>query len=283
MKRQRVRATEPPRVGILGGSFDPFHEGHAALARAACRALALDHLYLVPAAIPPHKRTRRRAPARHRLAMTRLAASVLRREGFPVRVSAFEAASPRRISYTLSTVRHFQARHPAGTRFHLILGSDALDILPRWHRVEDLLRRVTVAVAGRPGAPLARQIARAAERLARRGVRATFATIPMTPHPARATAIRRAGIDTPDLAPAVARYARRHRLYRRRGRRAWRGTPGASSAAAEPEKTKRTAGAPGAGRRPASTAKPGTARSRPRRQMRGQRSRKRGGNFRSVQ
>ncbi|HUV39298.1 MAG TPA: adenylyltransferase/cytidyltransferase family protein, partial [Planctomycetota bacterium] len=61
------------REGILGGSFDPVHNGHVTIAREAVRRLSLDRLLFMPARVPPHKRGRRMTDATHRLAMIRLA------------------------------------------------------------------------------------------------------------------------------------------------------------------------------------------------------------------
>ena len=61
------------RLGLFGGSFDPVHYGHLLLAECAREALALDEVWLLPAAVPPHKQTRELAPAKARLEMLELA------------------------------------------------------------------------------------------------------------------------------------------------------------------------------------------------------------------
>ncbi len=205
------------RIGILGGSFDPIHKGHMSLARAACRRLRLDRLLLIPASIPPHKQGRRLAPASRRLAMVRLAASALRAEGFSVWADPLELSQPRRISYTIDTVLALRRRFGPNARFFLVLGSDSLDLLPAWRRVGDLLDRVTVAVASRPGFPVRRQIARTVKRLqaleVASGTSLKFAVIPMRPVAVSATVIRRLEQRPSALPTAVSRYAAAHRLY----------------------------------------------------------------------
>lgn len=216
----------PLRIGILGGSFDPVHSGHMDLARAACRGLALDRLYLVPAAIPPHKRGRRRAPGRHRLAMARLAARLLRAEGIPARVDNGEILRPRRVSYTIDTVERLRRRSGPGAKLWLVLGSDSLAIFHTWHRLPDLLARVTIAVGERPGFPARREIARAVRQIAPR--RGRFALLPMRRNPASATALRKGASGWERLPGPIARYARRHRLYPRAGSAGPAGAPRAS-------------------------------------------------------
>lgn len=187
------------------------------LARAACRGLGLDRLVLVPAAIPPHKRGRRRAPGRHRLAMARLAARLLRAEGIPARVDDGEIRRPRRVSYTIDTVERLRRRWGPGAELWLVLGSDSLAILHTWRRLGDLLARVAVAVGERPGFPARREIARARRRIA--PDRGRFRTLPMRRNPASATALREGASGWERLPERIARYARRHRLYPRASRR----------------------------------------------------------------
>jgi cytidyltransferase-like protein len=62
-----------PRLGILGGTFDPIHYGHLRLAEEVGESLNLEHIYLIPAALPPHKGQKRVSPFQHRLEMTRIA------------------------------------------------------------------------------------------------------------------------------------------------------------------------------------------------------------------
>src|SRR5262249_45294362 len=117
----RHRAVTParraPRVGVLGGTFDPPHFGHLAIAEWARRELDLDRVLFVPAGTPPHKRAAPRTSAARRVAMTRLAI-----RGNPrFAVSTLEARRPGP-SYTSDTLRALAAAAP-GTRWHFILGA----------------------------------------------------------------------------------------------------------------------------------------------------------------
>lgn len=118
------------RLAILGGSFDPPHVGHLLAATDACEQLALDRLVFVPAATQPLKAGLARASADQRLAMVRLLV-----EGDPrFEVSALEVERGG-LSYTVDTLAHFEALHPAAARF-LLLGSDVLGSFARWREPE---------------------------------------------------------------------------------------------------------------------------------------------------
>lgn len=133
------------RVGVFGGTFDPPHLGHLAIAEWARERLGLDHVTFVPAGEPPHKR-RGVTAAPHRLAMTRLAV----RGNRAFRVSSLEARRPGP-SFTVDTLRELRRRDRA-TRLWLLLGEDSLDDFASWHAPEEILRLATLAVAGREGA-----------------------------------------------------------------------------------------------------------------------------------
>jgi nicotinate-nucleotide adenylyltransferase len=157
-KQNTELCRQPRRVGILGGSFDPPHNGHLALAKHAAGALALDVVVFVPAAESPLKGRRLEAPAPVRLAM--LAAAIASEK------STTPAASPAPafsicdweierggISYSFYTAQHLHNVF-AGDELFWIIGGDQLQKLPDWHRIEDLARLVTFAVAPRaPATP----------------------------------------------------------------------------------------------------------------------------------
>lgn len=133
------------RIALFGGSFDPIHEGHVALARRARRRLTLDRVIFLPTAQPPHKPEQDWAPALARFVMVELA--VLGEPGFEV--SDFEM-TPGRTAYTVDTVEHFRALYPSDTLL-LLIGSDSLADLPNWRRWRELVAVVELAVAVRPG------------------------------------------------------------------------------------------------------------------------------------
>ena len=135
------------RIGLFGGSFDPVHHAHLALARAALRELALDEVRWIPAG-QPWQKTRPLTDSAHREAMVALAI-----EGEPRFVLdpiELQRAGP---SYMLDTVRELQAAQP-GAQWFLLLGQDQHAGLPSWHGADELVQRVTLAVAARPGAPV---------------------------------------------------------------------------------------------------------------------------------
>ncbi len=134
------------RIGLFGGSFDPVHNAHLALARSALSELALDEVRWIPAG-QPWQKTRRLADSADRAAMVALAI-----EGEPHFVLdpiELQRAGP---SYTLDTVRELQASMPEAQWF-LLLGQDQHAGLPTWRGADELVQLVTLAVAGRPGAP----------------------------------------------------------------------------------------------------------------------------------
>ena len=135
------------RVGLFGGSFDPPHNAHVALARLARDALRLDELRLVPAGQPWQKADRRMAPAADRARMLRLAFA-----GEPRMVVDERELRREGPSYTVDTVAELQEEAGAvGAEWFLVIGQDQYARLHSWHRWQELLRKVTLAVAGRAG------------------------------------------------------------------------------------------------------------------------------------
>ena len=134
------------RVGVLGGSFDPPHVGHALVAVWALLTRTVDEVVLVP--VVAHPFGKRSAPYERRLAWTRALAGAL---GAGVTVSDVERTLPRP-SYTIQTLEALAADRPAD-RFRLIVGADVVPDLPRWHRWEDLRARFDPLVVGRAGYP----------------------------------------------------------------------------------------------------------------------------------
>jgi nicotinate-nucleotide adenylyltransferase len=132
------------RIGLFGGTFDPPHLGHLALAERARDQLRLDRVIFMPSGLPPHKRRRAVAPPAHRLAMTRIA--VRGNAGFVV--SALETRR-RGASYTVDTLRALAAREPEA-RLYLVIGEDSLRDFPTWHAPEEIAELAALAVAPRP-------------------------------------------------------------------------------------------------------------------------------------
>ncbi|MDR3453966.1 MAG: nicotinate (nicotinamide) nucleotide adenylyltransferase [Rhodoferax sp.] len=127
---------------MFGGAFDPPHNAHVALVQAAMAQLQLDELRVVPTGHAWHK-ARVLTPARHRLAMTRLAFAGL--PGVVVDDREMHRSGP---SYTLDTLREFAAEQP-GARLYLVMGEDQADALPSWHGWQDILPIATISIAER--------------------------------------------------------------------------------------------------------------------------------------
>ena len=141
-----MAAETPRRVGLFGGSFDPVHNAHVALAQAALKALQLDELRWIPAGNPWQK-TRSMTDVRHRVAMVELAMAA--EPGYVLDRIEVNRSGP---SFTLNTVRELAAAVGlAGTQWFLVIGQDQYSNLHTWRHWQELLGRVTLAVANRPG------------------------------------------------------------------------------------------------------------------------------------
>ncbi len=199
-------------VALFGGSFNPIHVAHLAVARAAMEALGLTRLVLVPSARPPHKPPADLAADTHRLAMCRLAVADDPR--FEVSDVELRRQGP---SYTVDTLADFRRRRPEASLV-LLVGADMLRDLHRWHRFDEIVRLARVVTVPRPGVELGRlePLRRA---LGDAVADALLADVLATPRmDVSATDIRRRirqGLPIDGLVPpAVADYIRDHRLYR---------------------------------------------------------------------
>lgn len=191
------------RRGLFGGTFDPPHRAHLALARAALDALGLDALHWVVAG-QPWQKAREITPALHREAMVR--AAIADEPRFVLDRSELERAGP---SYTLDTVRALRAAHPQAEWF-LVIGADQHAGLQSWHGWRELLGLVTLAVANRPGAapPVDAEVARQPYRVL------PLPLLDISATECRERAARGLPLDG-RVPPAVARYIDQHGLYRR--------------------------------------------------------------------
>ncbi|MBZ5647902.1 MAG: nicotinate-nucleotide adenylyltransferase [Acidobacteriia bacterium] len=143
-------------VGLFGGTFDPIHRGHLAVARAAAKKFHLKRVYFVPSSVPPHRQGRPLASYHHRFAMVTLATQG--DKGFIP--SSLEAPNGPGFSYSIDTVRALRRGLGRRDRLHFIIGIDAFMDIGKWHKAESLLREVDFIVASRPGYSLA-DVARA--------------------------------------------------------------------------------------------------------------------------
>jgi nicotinate-nucleotide adenylyltransferase len=184
-------------VGILGGTFDPVHNAHLAIARLALEELRLEPLLWIPTGHPPYRKPPV-APAEHRVAMLKLALA-----GEPrFRIDERELA-PGHSGYTVETLERLRAELGAATPLFLLMGGDQFSKFDAWHRPDDIARLARIVVFARPGWS-------APDRRAR--------VVSMQPMEISASAIRSRVARGEDVAglvpPAVADYISRHGLYR---------------------------------------------------------------------
>lgn len=131
------------KVGILGGSFDPIHNGHLSIAESACREYALDEVWLIPAGHSPNKEEEQMTSAKERLKMTELA--VLEYDNF--KASDIEVTSSE-TSYTYRTLERLTLAYPE-TEFYFIMGADSLDYFDKWYHAERICQYAIILVAVR--------------------------------------------------------------------------------------------------------------------------------------
>jgi nicotinate-nucleotide adenylyltransferase len=138
------------RVGILGGTFDPVHIGHLILAHCAAEQLKLDQVRFIPTGDPWRKASRQVTPAQHRLEMTRLATAGDKR--FTVDDCEVRREGP---TYTTETLQALKLELGPGTELYFLIGEDALDDMPYWHKPEVIFEVAHLAVAPRMDTPVA--------------------------------------------------------------------------------------------------------------------------------
>jgi nicotinate-nucleotide adenylyltransferase len=153
-------------IGLFGGTFDPIHRGHLALARAARERCKLSRILFVPANIPPHKQCEPLTAFAHRYAMIALATAE-EKDFIPSLLEApevFDAATQgkekhkatgAKPNYTIDTVVRLKQSLQAIDGLFLLIGIDAFEDIAKWHQAEALFRQCAVVVASRPGYSLA--------------------------------------------------------------------------------------------------------------------------------
>ena len=132
-------------LALYGGSFDPVHCAHLELGRAVLRQLDVDKVLFIPAARSPLKSESAVASDSDRIQMLRIATSEEPR--FEVHLCEIERGGP---SYTVETLEAIAREYP-NVQLHWIIGADQMELLPRWHRIEDIVARVQFIVFARPG------------------------------------------------------------------------------------------------------------------------------------
>ena len=197
------------KMGLLGGTFDPIHQGHIEMMERLEKALDLDGVVLMPTFVPPHKIRESMASGQHRLAMCRMAA-----EGHPTwQISDLELTREG-ASFTVVTLTTLCQQSP-DTRWYLITGADMFMTFDQWYRFDDLKKLVTVCTVPRDDVSIEQLELRSAE-LREMGCD-TFVS-DWRPVDISSTLIRsRAaeGLSLEELVPAkVEEYIREHGLYR---------------------------------------------------------------------
>ena len=133
------------RLGLYGGTFDPIHSAHVAVAEAAAIAFGLVKVLLIPNRIPPHKQEATGASFEQRLLMVKLAVA-----GHPL-LEACDIERHEGKSYTIQTLESLRNAYGASARIYFIIGADAFAEAASWHRAEEVFRLTEFIVAARPG------------------------------------------------------------------------------------------------------------------------------------
>lgn len=196
------------KIALFGGTFDPIHRGHLAVAHAAAEAFKLDRIHFVLADSPPHKQAKPVTPYKHRLAMLEMA---LEGEDKFVasRIEERRTKSRPEANYSIDTVRRFKQAMAKRDKLFFIIGMDSFLQLDKWKEPEALLAECEFIVVSRPGH-------------ASKAARPVFATkvhlletvaVDISSTQIRDTVAQ--GKPLEDLVPGtVAQYIKRHRLYR---------------------------------------------------------------------
>jgi nicotinate-nucleotide adenylyltransferase len=228
------------RIALYGGSFDPPHSGHIGIAMAAVERLHLDRVLMAPVGRQPLKHDQAQAPFEDRMLMVQLACA----DHPKLAASAIDAPRPDgRYNYTYDTLDRLRETLPAGDELFCLVGADSLQTVRQWHRAAEALMLAQWIVAARPGftlealetllpagidagAPehgegwLRIPLARPHESPAGNSPPGTLWVLPGLNYEVSATALRAAlagdsaGLLQRVLDPAVAAYAREHKLYR---------------------------------------------------------------------
>jgi nicotinate-nucleotide adenylyltransferase len=160
-------------IGFFGGTFDPIHRGHLALAQAARERCKLSRILFVPASVPPHKQNQPLSAFMHRYAMIALATaqekdfipSLLEAPEDPATIESADTKKKKKVAaekpnYTIDTVRRLKQSFKKADRLFLLIGIDAFKDIAKWHQADALFRECEFIVASRPGFSLA-DVARA--------------------------------------------------------------------------------------------------------------------------
>ena len=187
------------KLALFGGTFDPIHNAHLEIAREAVRQFALDRVWFIPAARPPHKSTVTNTPYDDRFRMVQLACA-----GQPMfEASRIEEGEEK--SYSIETIQRVRGSLGAGDELYFLIGADAFGDIRTWRRWPEVIALVEFIVVSRPGRSY--DVPEGARVHALDGVNL----------PVSSSQIRRrlaAGDENVDVPPPVLAYISEHHLYR---------------------------------------------------------------------
>ena len=198
------------RIGILGGTFDPVHNGHLLLGEQAYREYGLDEIWFMPSKNPPHKSSRDIVSEELRSDMIRLAI-----QGAPQYIFSDFELRHEGTTYTAETLKRLQREYPAD-RFYFLMGGDSFFQLETWYHPEQIMKLTTILAFSRNG-ETDRQMQARADELAHR-YEADIRLLSMEEMPVSSSLIRdRVQNGQPVGAlvpPAVEEYIRTNHLYK---------------------------------------------------------------------
>lgn len=132
------------KIGILGGTFDPPHHGHLLIANEALHGAGLDEIWFLPNQEPPHKKKSGLSTNDDRLHMLEIVTKDV--PNFKVETIELERSGP---SYTYDTMKQLTNLH-ADVQFHFIIGADMVEYLPKWYKIDELMKMATFIGVNRP-------------------------------------------------------------------------------------------------------------------------------------
>lgn len=138
------KETNRKQIGLLGGNFNPVHNAHLVVADQVRQQLGLDEVLLMPEYEPPHVDKKETIDEKHRLKMLELAIEGV--EGFGIETIELERKG---ISYTYDTMKLLTEKNP-DVDYYFIIGADMVDYLPKWYRIDDLIKMVQFVGVQRP-------------------------------------------------------------------------------------------------------------------------------------
>ena len=201
------------KIALFGGTFDPVHLGHTAVAEDAARHIGAEKIIFIPAKRSPLKGFLPQAKDKHRLKMIVLAIS--EKKNFVASDCELKKPAP---SYTLETVRQFKAEYGSDALIHWLIGADSIDDLTYWHKIVELIDTCILTTMYRAGCALP-DFTKFESQWGHQSIEKLQQNVIQTPLiDISSTEIRNrlsAGLDVTDmLCPSVVEYIRKHGLYR---------------------------------------------------------------------